>query len=75
MIAYNLNTLQSAETLVSICNKYKKDMDINVIHGRNTVDGCSILGVMSLIGHIVSIEVITNDNILKDKFRKEVQNM
>jgi len=75
MIAYNLNTLQSAEKLSGICNKYKEDMDINVIHGRNTVDGCSVLGVMSLVGHIVSIEVIADDNNLKEEFRKEVKNM
>ena len=53
MISYYLSSSDDAERLVTLCRKY--DNDIDVVYQRYTVDGKSILGVMSLIGHTVGI--------------------
>lgn len=69
MLNYNLDSLQSAEKLVRLCEKYRDEMelDIDVIYGRQTVDGCSLLGVTSLIGHFVTVSPIGRD---KDKIHQ-----
>ena len=47
MLNYNLDSLQSAEKLVRLCEKYRDEMelDIDIICGRQTVDGRSLLGL------------------------------
>lgn len=69
MLNYNLDSVQSAEKLVRLCEKYRDEMelDIDVIYGRQTVDGCSLLGVTSLIGHFVTVNPIGRD---KDKIQR-----
>lgn len=53
MVSYYLSSSDDAERLVALCREY--DNDIDVAYQRYTVDGKSILGVMSLIGHTVGI--------------------
>lgn len=66
MLSYNINSFEAANRLTKMCDKYKDVVAIDVIYGRYTVDGSSILGVHSLSGHIVSIDPQTTDkNILK----------
>lgn len=69
MLNYNLDSAQSAEKLIRLCEKYRDEMelDVDVIHGRQTVDGCSLLGVSSLIGKFVTIRPIGRD---KDKIQQ-----
>lgn len=45
---YLIDTIQSAENLVSVCRSFKDDVD--VIYGRQVIDGKSLLGVVSLMG-------------------------
>lgn len=66
MIAYNLSDFHAARHLVNCCEKFKTKFDTDIIFGRYTVDGCSILGVQSLIGHIVSVDPQTDDKDLID---------
>ena len=47
MLNYNIDSVQSAEKLIRLCEKYHDDMDIDIMHGRAVVDGCSLLGVTS----------------------------
>lgn len=72
MVAYNIRTFEDAENLVKLCSKYKKELIIDVIHGRNVVDGCSILGVIALIGNIVTVDAEGDS---KDRFYAELKEM
>lgn len=73
MLSYNLDSFESAKKLIGLCEKYKDQMDIDVICGRYIIDACSVLGVHSLIGHIVSIEPQTDDENLKSEFGEELE--
>ena len=75
MLNYNLDSVQSAEKLVRLCEKYRDEMelDIDVIYGRQTVDGCSLLGVTSLIGHFVTVSPIARDKDKIQRFAEELE--
>ena len=75
MLNYNLDSVQSAEKLVRLCEKYRDEMelDIDVIYGRQTVDGCSLLGVTSLIGHFVTVNPIGRDKDKIHRFAEELE--
>lgn len=67
LIAYNLKDFNSARYLVDCCEQFRGNFDTDIIFGRYTVDGCSILGVQSLVGHIVSVDPQTDDeDLIKD---------
>lgn len=63
MIFIHLDSLNTANNLVKVCEQYK-ECDIDVVHGRHTVDGRSLLGVMAFSGKIVNIVPITDNNLL-----------
>ncbi len=65
MIAYMLETIEDAEKLVNICKKYKDEhnIDTHVIWSNYTIDSCSLLGVVSLLGHVVSIQCINPEHV------------
>lgn len=67
MISYELDSFSSARYLVECCEKFRKAFETDIIYGRYTVDGCSILGVQSLVGHIVGVEPQTED---KEKIKE-----
>ena len=73
MLNYNLDSLKSAEKLIRLCNRYKAEMDIDITYGRQIVDGCSLLGVTSLIGHFVTIVPNSEDKETLEKFSKELE--
>ena len=75
MLNYNLDSVQSAEKLVRLCEKYRDEMelDIDVIYGRQTVDGCSLLGVTSLIGKFVSVVPVGRNEDAIQKFAEELE--
>ena len=75
MLNYNLDSVQSAERLIRLCEKYRDDigLDIDVTHGRQTVDGCSLLGVTSLIGRFVTVVPNTTDKEMIQKFAEELE--
>lgn len=73
MISYCIDSFESAKRLVSICEKYK-ETEISILCGKQIIDGKSILGVMSLVGNIVSVEIETDDNEVKEKFVKGIKN-
>lgn len=73
MLSYNIDSCESAGKLIHLCEKYHDKMGIDVIHGRTTIDGCSMLGVHSLIGNIVGIEPQTCDEKLIREFGEELK--
>lgn len=73
MINYNLDSVQSAEKLIRLCEKYRDDTEVDVSYGRQTVDGRSLLGVMSLIGHFVTVRPVTNDSDVAERFSEDLE--
>lgn len=73
MVNYYIESVESAEKLSEICRKFK-DEDINVLCGRFVIDGKSFLGVMSLIGKRVSLEILTDNKNIQEKFEEEINN-
>lgn len=71
MIAFKIETLTDAQNLTNVCDKYPFDIDI--IHGVQTVDAKSILGVSSLLGKIIGINPITNNKDMLIKFENEIK--
>lgn len=75
MLNYNIDSVQSAEKLIRLCEKYHDDMDIDIIHGRTVVDGCSLLGVASLIGHFVTAKPNGKDGNAVQRFAEELERL
>ena len=73
MLSFNLNSKKSAEDLIKLCEKYHDDVEVEVIHGNQTVNGCSLLGVFSLIGNFVGIKPDSRDEDAVRKFAEELE--
>ena len=75
MLNYNLDSVQSAERLIRLCEKYRDDvgLDVDIIHGRQTIDGCSFLGVTSMIGKFVGVVPVGRDKDAIQGFTEELE--
>lgn len=73
MLNYNLDSMDSATKLINVCDKYKGKMEIDIICGRQIIDAYSALGVYSLIGKIVSIEPLSDDQELLANLRCDLE--
>lgn len=73
MLSFNIDSRESAEKLIRLCEKYRDDTEIDVICGRQTVDGRSLLGVMSLIGHFVTVKPQTDDMQIVERFGEDLE--
>jgi hypothetical protein len=67
--------MENAEKVVDICRNYKRLCEIDISYGRQVVDGCSVLGVMSLVGHTVTLTPLTDDLITKTMIRDALERM
>lgn len=67
-----LDTTQICDDLVRICQKYGSKMNVDICFGRYLVDGCSILGVMSLLLHEVEIWIPKTDETTLKRFEEEI---
>lgn len=73
MLSFNIDSKESAEKLIRLCEEYRDDTEIDVICGRQTVDGRSLLGVMSLIGHFVTVKPQTDDKSIVERFGEDLE--
>lgn len=73
MLNFNLNSKKSAEDLIKLCEKYREDVEVEVIHGNQTVNGCSLLGVFSLLGNFVGIKPDSRDKDAVQRFSDELE--
>lgn len=73
MLSFNIDSKESAEKLIRLCEKYRDDTEVDVSYGRQTVDGRSLLGVMSLIGHFVTVKPQTDDKGIAERFSEELE--
>lgn len=74
MLSIQINTSDVANELTNLCVEYRENYNINtdVVFGRYVIDGCSLLGVMSLMGHLVNIIPITNDKRILSDFSNDI---
>lgn len=75
MLFLELKNLDAANNLCKICDKYKDKMNVDIKHGRYVIDGCSILAVTSLIGKIINICPVTNDESALSDFKESIKNI
>lgn len=73
MLNFNLNSKKSAEDLIKLCEKYRDDVEVEVIHGNQTVNGCSLLGVFSLMGNFVGVKADSRDEDAVQRFAEELE--
>lgn len=73
MLSFNIDSKESAEKLIRLCEKYRDDTEIDVSYGRQTVDGRSLLGVMSLIGHFVTVKPQTDNKSIVERFSEDLE--
>lgn len=73
MLSFNLNSKESAENLIRLCEKYHDDMEVDIVHSRQTVDGCSLMGVISLLGNFVTVRPNCEDDEMIQKFADELE--
>lgn len=73
MLSFNIDSKESAEKLIRLCEKYRDDTEVDVSYGRQTVDGRSLLGVMSLIGHFVTVKPQTDDKSIAERFSEDLE--
>lgn len=48
--------------ITEICESYRKWFNVDLVFGRYTVDGCSLLGALSIADHIVKVVPVPNDD-------------
>lgn len=74
MLSIYLDTLDKTRALSRLCENYRSSFNFNtdVIKGRYVVDGCSQLALVSLIGNFVTIDPLTNDDIVLNKFERDL---
>ena len=72
MVFVTLDSLEVVNALVKVCERYK-DVDTDVMHGRYTVDGRSVLGVSSLLGNIVKVCPNTTDETIMNSMIKDLE--
>lgn len=67
-----LDTVNKCEKLVDACIRFQHKINIDICYGRYLIDGCSILGVMSLIPHEVEIWIPKTDENITAAFEEEI---
>lgn len=71
MIFIYLDKLETINKLCKVCEDHE-DIYIDVVYGRQIIDGCSILGVASLMGKIVTLVAHTDDNEKLTRFAADI---
>lgn len=56
----DLDDLRTVNELCKICDKYRNHFETDIVCGRYIVDGCSVLGVASMLGRKVMIRPLTS---------------
>lgn len=72
MLYIQIDSLDTVNKLCSLCDRHRDDFYVDLVHGRQIIDGCSIIGVTSLVGKIVNVKPITEDENNLEKFYDEI---
>lgn len=67
-----LNTVNDCALFVAKCGQYKEDIDYCC--EKYVVDGCSLMGVLSIgLGRDCNVNIHTDDAELSKKFKEEMK--
>lgn len=70
--SFVINTIENVKKFINITATYAEDIDI--VKGRYTIDGKSIMGIFSLdISQPVDIVIHTEDKCVADKLFTEIE--
>lgn len=76
MLSFDIRGLDEASKLARLCGQYADTgLEIDIRYGRYVIDGQSILGIFSLMGHTVSIELRSHDETLVKSFEEQFQGL
>ena len=64
-------TIDKVNHLCAICDSF--DFDTNVLCGRRCVDGKSTMGVMGMVGHVVTLAPVTFDDYEVETFYRKAR--
>lgn len=73
MIYIKLDTLEIANKLVKLCESYSNRMEVDIHYDRYILNGVSILAVASLLGNVVEVKPITDDDLLLRYFIRDAK--
>lgn len=68
-----LDGLEKVSQLAKICEKYKEDIDVDIVYGRYTLDGCSVLMLTQMIGKNIRINPITDNQEVLENFVEDIK--
>lgn len=76
MIQIKLNSLSIMGDILHICRKYEsKVQSIDAICGSYSVDACSTLGLLALMGNTITIKIISTEQQYINKIIQELENI
>lgn len=76
MVKVNLSSIDKIFEVLQICRQYENRMNgIDAMVGSYSVDACSTLGLLALLGNIVEIKANTSDEKLLQKFCQEISSV
>lgn len=67
-----LESIEKILKIVQLCEQYDEDINVKCNDMNLVIDGKSIAGMMGLINHAVSIEILSDDVKIKEKFKNEL---
>ena len=74
MLGYHIRSIDDATNLARLCGQFAETgLEIDINYGRYIIDGYSILGIFSLMGHTVSIELRSDDETIKKEFEEKLR--
>lgn len=71
MIGFYIRNLDDAARLTTICSKF--NFDIDAIHGTQTIDAKSVMGVVSLLGKFITLRPVTDNKEAICVLEKEIK--
>jgi hypothetical protein len=74
MLTINLDSLDMTKKVAKLCEDYRSSYGFNtdIIKGHYIIDGCSQLALVSLLGNFVTVDPLTDDKWVKDKFIRDI---
>lgn len=70
MICINVNNIQTAQNIANYCNKFTEDVDI--FYSKYNGDGKNVASLLSFIGNIITIDIDTKDEAIKENFNNGI---
>lgn len=70
IINYALDDLDIIKRTVKFCNQFAEDVNATCKHRNITVDAKSMVGMMALVGQIIVLEIISENEDVRKRFEE-----